>query len=107
MKNKIFFEQIIEETFLLYGLNHENIIKVKDFYESLRLYHDTTNDYPNVIALEIPAVAIPAVAIPALVIPIVTIENRFIDYQYVEAQAELIEENTDEHKSDIKVIRFS
>ena len=33
MKNKIFYEQIIEETFLLYGLNHENIIKVKDFYE--------------------------------------------------------------------------
>ena len=78
----------------------------KDFYESLRLYHDTTNDYPNVIAVEIP-VAIPAVEIPALVIPIVTSENRFIDYQYVEAEAELIEENRDEHKSDIKVIRFT
>ena len=80
--------------------------KVKEFYESLRLYHDTTNNYPNVIAIEIP-VAIPAVEIPALVIPIVTTENRFIDYQYVEAQAELIEENKDERKSDIKVIRFT
>ena len=33
MKKKIFAEQIIQETFLLNKLNHENIIKVKDFYK--------------------------------------------------------------------------
>ena len=33
MKNKRFAEQIIQETLLLNNLNHENIIKVKDFYK--------------------------------------------------------------------------
>jgi len=32
MKNKILAGQIIQETLLLKKLNHENIIKVKDFY---------------------------------------------------------------------------
>ena len=72
--------------------------KVKEFYESLRLYHETkdTNEeifVPMVIAEEI------QVAVP---LP----ENR---YQYVEAKAELTEEkynDESEEKSDIKVINF-
>lgn len=32
MKNKKLAKQIIYETFLLYSLNHENIMKVTDFY---------------------------------------------------------------------------
>jgi len=58
--------------------------KVKEYYESLRLYHDSKEQgeevyVPLVIAEELP------VAIP---VPISS-ENRFVDYQYVEAQAEL------------------
>jgi ATP-dependent exoDNAse (exonuclease V) alpha subunit len=73
--------------------------KVKEFYESLRLYHESkeTNEevyMPLVIAEEIP------VAIPA--------NNPFIDYQYVDAQAELTEEKYDEqtHNSDVKIINL-
>jgi len=33
MKKKIFAEQIIQETLLLNKLQHENIIKVKDFFK--------------------------------------------------------------------------
>ena len=50
MSNKIFAEQIIQETFLLNILNHENIIKVKDFYKvkdgnfvSIMEYRDSYN----------------------------------------------------------------
>jgi ATP-dependent DNA helicase PIF1 len=63
--------------------------KVKEYYESLRLYHESreTNQelyVPLVIAEEVP------VAVPE------TTSNRFIDYQYVEAQAELTVEKYDE-----------
>ena len=78
--------------------------KVKEFYESLRLYHESkeTNEevyVPLVIAEEVP------VAIPTNLEPTTT--NPFINYQYVEAQAELAEEKYDEPPSDIKVIRFT
>jgi ATP-dependent DNA helicase PIF1 len=74
--------------------------KVKEFYESLRLYHDSKEQgqevyIPLVIAEEIP-VAIYATADDS---------NRFIDYQYVEAP--LVEEKYDETPSDVKVIRFN
>jgi len=69
--------------------------KVKEYYESLRLYHESkeTNEevyVPLVIADEIQTA-----------IPLPISENRFIDYQYVEAESEEIIEETD-----VKVIRF-
>jgi hypothetical protein len=36
-----------------------------------------------------------------------TSENRFVDYQYVEAQAELAEEKYDDPPSNVKVINFT
>jgi ATP-dependent DNA helicase PIF1 len=71
--------------------------KVKEFYESLRLYHESKEQgqevyVPLVIAEEIP------VAIPDTT-------NRFINYQYVEAP--LVEEKYDETPTDVKVIRFT
>ena len=70
----------------------------------MRLYHESkeTNEevyVPLVIAEEVP------VAIPTNLEPTTT--NPFINYQYVEAQAELAEEKYDEPPSDIKVIRFT
>ncbi len=78
--------------------------KVKEFYESLRLYHDSkeTNQevyVPLVIAEEVP------IAIPTNLEATTT--NPFVNYQYVEAQAELAEEKYDEPPSDVKVIRFT
>ena len=83
--------------------------KVKEFYESLRLYHESkeTNEevyVPLVIAEEIQN------AIP--------VENPFVQYEYVEARAqlprtelprtELVEEKYDDNtsNSDVKVINF-
>ena len=73
--------------------------KVKEFYESLRLYHESkeTNQevyVPLVIADEV------QVAIPLQT----SSENSFVNYQYVDAQAELAEEKYD---GDVKVIRFN
>ena len=78
--------------------------KVKEFYESLCLYHDSkeTNQevyVPLVIAEEVP------IAIPTNLEATTT--NPFVNYQYVEAQAELAEEKYDEPPSDVKVIRFT
>jgi hypothetical protein len=75
--------------------------KVKEYYESLNLYHqskETSQEVyvPLVIAEEIP------VAIPE------TSSNRFIDYQYVEVNTiELIEEKYDETLSNVKVIKLN
>jgi ATP-dependent DNA helicase PIF1 len=71
--------------------------KVKDFYESLRLYHESKEtveeiSVPLVIAEEVPT-AIPAPR-----------ANMFAEYEYVEAKAELVEE---EYKTDVKVIKFN
>ena len=78
--------------------------KVKEFYESLRLYHESkeTNQevyVPLVIAEEV------QVAIPTNLEPTTT--NPFVNYQYVEAQAELAAEKYDEPPSDVKVIKFT
>lgn len=82
--------------------------KVKEFYESLRLYHESkeTNQevyVPLVIAEEV-QIAIPTNAEPTTNI------NPFINYQYVEAQAqaELAKEKYDEpqENSNIKVIKI-
>ena len=77
--------------------------KVKEFYESLRLYHESkeTNQevyVPLVIAEEVP-----------VAIPVPRNENQFVNYEYVEAQAELAEEKYDEpqENSTIKVIKLT
>jgi ATP-dependent DNA helicase PIF1 len=79
--------------------------KVKEFYESLRLYHESkeTNQevyVPLVIAEEV-QIAIPTNAEPTNV-------NPFINYQYVEAEAELAKEKYHEpqENSNIKVIKI-
>jgi len=71
--------------------------KVKDFYESLRLYRESKETgeeiyVPLVIAEEVPT----AIPLPTA--------NMFVDYQYVEAKTELVEE---EYKPDIKVIKLT
>lgn len=78
--------------------------KVKEFYESLRLYHESkeTNQevyVPLVIAEEV------QVAIPTNLEATTT--NPFVNYQYVEAQAELAAENYDEPPSNVKVIKLT
>lgn len=80
--------------------------KVKEFYESLRLYHESkeTNQevyIPLVIAEEV------QVAIPTNLEATTT--NLFVNYQYVEAQPELVEEKYDESQenSNIKVIKLT
>jgi ATP-dependent DNA helicase PIF1 len=78
--------------------------KVKEFYESLRLYHESkeTNQevyVPLVIAEEVP------VAIPTNLEATTT--NVFVNYQYVEVKAELAEEKYEEPRSDIKVIKLT
>ena len=82
--------------------------KVKEYYESLTLYHNSkeTNEevyVPLVIAEEIP------VAIPTN--EIATTSNPFINYQFVEAEAELASENYDESEKkdkdpNIKIIKI-
>jgi ATP-dependent DNA helicase PIF1 len=76
--------------------------KVKEFYESLRLYHESKKQgqevyVPLIIDDEIP-VANPEITLTT---------NRFVNYKYVEAHAELSDEKYDESSSDIKVIRFT
>ncbi len=75
--------------------------KVKEFYESLQSYHESkeTNQevyVPLVIAEEVQDA-----------VPVSTLENRFIDYQYVEAPIELVEEKYYDSKSNVKVIHYS
>lgn len=79
--------------------------KVKEFYESLTLYHQTKETNTEVYVPLVIAEAIP-VAHPIGA-------NPFVDYQYVEAQAqyELSEEKYDETpenstSSDVKVIKI-
>ena len=72
--------------------------KVKEYYESLKLYHESKEQneelyVPLVIAEEIP------LAVPE------TNTNPFINYEYVEAQAELTEEQYE--KTNIKVIKLN
>jgi ATP-dependent DNA helicase PIF1 len=80
--------------------------KVKEFYESLQLYHESNEQgqevyVPLVIAEEV-QVAIPTITINDN-------QNIFVDYQYIETQAELAEEKYDncQEKTNIKVIKFS
>ena len=78
--------------------------KVKEFYESLRLYHESkeTNEevyVPLVIAEEV-----------QLAIPVPTSSAEFVDYQYIEADTELTEEKYHEtttySKTDVKIINL-
>jgi len=80
--------------------------KVKEFYESLRLYHQSkeTNKeiyVPLVIAEEIQT------ALPVLDSTSCS-SNPFIDYQYIEAHAELTEEKYSEQSipSNVKIINL-
>jgi ATP-dependent DNA helicase PIF1 len=72
--------------------------KVKDYYESLTLYHQSKETNEEVY---VPLV----VAEP---IPIAEPINPFVNFQYQEAQAELAEENYDhDSMSNIKVVKFN
>jgi hypothetical protein len=72
--------------------------KVKDYYESLTLYHESKETNEEVY---VPLV----VAEP---IPIAEPINPFVNFQYQEAQAELAEENYDHDSiSNIKVVKFN
>jgi len=76
--------------------------KVKEYYESLRLYHETreTNEevyVPLVIAEPISL----AVATP--------VDNTFQNFRYVEAQSELTEEAIDvepQSNNNVKIIKL-
>jgi ATP-dependent DNA helicase PIF1 len=77
--------------------------KVKVYYESLRLYHESKEQgqevyVPLVIAEEIQT------AIPT---NLEVTTNPFVNYQYVEAQAELSEEKYEEPTSNVKIIKFT
>ena len=77
--------------------------KVKEFYESLTLYHQTKETNTEVY--------VPLVIAEAITVAQPIGENPFVDYQYVEAQAELAEEKYDETQenstsSDVKVIKI-
>ena len=69
--------------------------KVKEFYESLTLYHETKETSTEVYVPLVIAEAIPIAQ------PIGT--NQFIDYQYVEAHTELAEETS---INNIKIIKI-
>jgi ATP-dependent DNA helicase PIF1 len=77
--------------------------KVKEYYESLQLYHESKEQneevyVPLVIAEEIPT------AFPT---NLEATTNPFVNYQYVEAQAELSEEKYEEPPSNVKIIKFT
>jgi ATP-dependent DNA helicase PIF1 len=75
--------------------------KVKEFYESLTLYHDTKETKEEVYIPLVIAEAIPIAQ------PIGSHDNVFVDYQYVEAQTELSEEPTENYNSiNVKVIKI-
>jgi len=71
--------------------------KVKEFYESLTLYHQTKETNKEVYVPLVIAEAIPIAQ------PIGFQENTFIDYQYVEAHTELAEETS---INNIKIIKI-
>ena len=71
--------------------------KVKEFYESLTLYHETKETNKEVYVPLVIAEAIPVAQ------PIGT--NQFIDYQYVEVQP-LREESYDEEESPITTVKI-
>jgi ATP-dependent DNA helicase PIF1 len=72
--------------------------KVKEYYESLNLYHESKElnqevFVPLVIAEEI-----------QVAVPETNLNNSFINYQYTEVQAELAEENYEE--KNVKIIKL-
>jgi ATP-dependent DNA helicase PIF1 len=71
--------------------------KVKEFYESLTLYHETKETKEEVYVPLVIAEAIPIAQ------PFGFQENTFIDYQYVEAHTELAEETS---INNIKIIKI-
>jgi hypothetical protein len=76
--------------------------KVKEYYESLRLYHETRETHQEVY---VPLV----IAEPISLVVATPIEdNPFQNFRYVEAQAELSEENIDDEEpqnnSNVKII---
>ena len=67
--------------------------KVKDFYETLSLYHKMSETSEDVYVPQAEPIGIQP-------------ENPFIDYQYVETRTELTEEKYDEDTSSIKIIKI-
>ena len=79
--------------------------KVKEYYESLRLYHETRETHQEVY---IPLVIAEAIS---LVVATPIEDNPFQNFRYVEAHAELSEENIDDEEepqnnSNVKIIKI-
>jgi hypothetical protein len=74
---------------------------VKEFYESLTLYHQTKETNTEVY---VPLV----IAEPVAIAHPIANENPFVDYQYVEvqAQSELSEEKYDEDTPPISTVKI-
>ena len=79
--------------------------KVKEYYESLTLYHGSKEQNEEVY---VPLVIAEEIQVDISTNLEATASNPFIDYQYVEAQAELSEERYEqqEERSNIKLIKF-
>lgn len=73
--------------------------KVKEFYESLKLYHESKEQGQEVY--------IPLVIAEEITVANHVTTNRFINYSYVEDNNELAEEKYHDTLSDTKVIRIS
>jgi hypothetical protein len=77
--------------------------KVKEFYESLRLYHETKETSQEVY---VPLV----IAEPISLVVATPVDDSFNNFRYVEAQTELIEENIDEepqnNNNNVKIVRL-
>ena len=74
--------------------------KVKEYYESLRLYHQTRETHEEVYIPDV-------IAEPISFVVAKPIDNPFQNFRYVEAQAELSEEkihDEPENNSDVKII---
>jgi ATP-dependent DNA helicase PIF1 len=73
--------------------------KVKEFYESLTLYHQTKETNEEIY--------VPLVIAEPITVAQPIGSNSFIDYQYVEAQTELVVNDEDSNnKIDVKIINF-
>lgn len=77
--------------------------KVKEFYESLRLYHETKETSQEVY---VPLV----IAEPISLVVATPVDGPFNNFRYVEAETELIEENINEepqnNNNNVKIVRL-
>ena len=78
--------------------------KVKEYYESLTLYHQAKETCQEVY---VPLVIAESITIAEPILEFERSENQFIDYQYVEATAELAEEKYDEPHDNSNIKRIN